>query len=207
MIEGPSFGGRYREDEVTWRQVRPGTARRVWLFLRWYRGPMVLLVFIAGVDSAVVVVSPLILRLIIGNGFLRRRESVVVVLALAVAGLALAGAGYVKSWYSEWMGESLVPGLRAGVFGHVLRQPVAFFARAQAGSLVSCVDDVCGTQRAVGVLMSQSLSVPLNLVPAAMFWLSWQLTLVVLAVIPLFVLPGKAAGKRVQRLLRQEMQL
>ena len=47
----------------------------------------------------------------------------------------------------------------------------------------------------------------LVLVLAAMFWLSWQLSLVALAVIPLFVLPGKAAGKRAQRLLRQEMQL
>ena len=47
----------------------------------------------------------------------------------------------------------------------------------------------------------------LVLVLAAMFWLSWQLSLIALAVIPLFVLPGKVAGKRSQRLLRQEMQL
>jgi ATP-binding cassette subfamily B protein len=211
MIEGPAFGGRYREDEVTWQQVRPGTARRVWPYLRRYRGPMVLLVFITAVNSAIVVVSPLILRLIIDDGILRHRENVVLALTLAVAGLALVGvsAEYVKSWYSEWIGESLVLELRASVFRHVLRQPLAFFTRAQTGSLVSRMDDINETQRAVGVLMSQSLSVPLNLVLvlAAMFWLSWQLSLVALAVIPLFVLPGKAAGKRVQRLLRQEMQL
>ncbi|MGH3197006.1 MAG: ABC transporter ATP-binding protein, partial [Streptosporangiaceae bacterium] len=212
MIEGPGFAVRYREDEVTRQQVRPGTARRVWPYLRRYRGPMVLLVFITAVDSAIVAVSPLILRLIIDDGILPHRQCVVVTLALAVAGLALvdAGAGYVKTRYSWWIGESLVLELRASVFRHVLRQPLAFFTRTQTGSLVSRMDgDINETGQAVGVLISESLSVLLNLplVLAAMFWLSWQLSLIALAVIPLFVLPGKVAGKRSQRLIRQEMQL
>jgi ATP-binding cassette, subfamily B, bacterial len=211
MISGPEFWFRYREDGVTRQQVRPGTARRVWPYLRRYRGPMLLLVFMTAVDSAIVVASPLILRLIIDDGIVRHRESVIVALALAVAGLALvdAGAGYVKGRYSEWIGESLVLELRASVFRHMLRQPLAFFTRAQTGSLVSRLDDINETQRLAGVLMSESVSVLLNLVLvlAAMFWLSWQLSLVALAVIPLFVLPGKVAGKRAQRLIRQEMQL
>jgi ATP-binding cassette, subfamily B, bacterial len=211
MIEGPAFWLRYRWDEASRQQVRPGTARRVWPYLRRYRGQMVLLVFLTAVDSAIVVVTPLILRLIIDDGILRHQESVVVTLALTLSGLALvdAGADYVKSWYSEWIGESLVLELRASVFRHLLRQPLAFFARAQTGSLVSRMDDINETQRVVGVLMSEALSVLLNLVLvlAAMFWLSWQLSLIALVVIPLFVLPGKVAGKRAQRLLRQEMQL
>ena len=211
MIEGPGVWLRYREDEVTRQQVRPGTARRVWPYLRRYRGPMVLLVFITAVDSAIVVVIPLILRLIIDDGILRHRESVVVTLALAIAGLALVdvSAEYVRSWYSDWIGASLVLELRASVFRHVLRQPLAFFTRAQTGSLVSRMDDIDETQRAVRLLTSESLSMLLNLVLvlAAMFWLSWQLSLIALVVIPLFVLPGKVAGKRAQRLLRQEMQL
>ena len=212
MIEAPGFWFRYREDEVTRQQVRPGTVRRIWPYLRRYRGAVVLLAFITAVDSAILVVSPLILRVIIDDGILRHRESVVVTLALAVAGLALvdAGARYVKSWYSEWIGESLVLELRTSVFRHILRQPLAFFTRTQTGSLVSRMDDdITEAQRVVGVLMSDSLSVLLNLVlvVAAMFWLSWQLSLVALAVIPLFVLPSKVAGKRAQRLFRQEMQL
>lgn len=211
MIEGPGVWWRFHEDEVTRQQVRPGTARRVWPYLRRYRGPMVLLVLITSVDSAIVVTIPLILRLIIDGGILRHRESVVVALALAVAGLALveAGAQHVSSRYSDWIGESLVLELRTSVFRHVLRQPLAFFTRTQTGSLVSRMEDINETQRAVGGLMSESLSVLLNLVVvlAAMFWLSWQLSLIALAVIPLFVLPGKVAGKRSQRLVRQEMQL
>ena len=72
---------------MTRQQVRPGTVRRVWPYLRRYRGQMVLLLGITAVDSAVVVVSTLILRLIIDDGILRHRESVVVTLALTVAGL------------------------------------------------------------------------------------------------------------------------
>jgi ATP-binding cassette, subfamily B, bacterial len=211
MISAPGLWLRYREDEVTRQQVRPGTARRVWPYLRGYRGPMVLLVFMTTVDSAIVVAIPLILRLIIDDGILRHRESVIVTLALAIAGLALmsVGAGYVRAWYSDWIGASLVLELRASVFRHILRQPLAFFTRAQTGSLVSRMDDINETQRAVRVLTSESLSVMLNLVLVltAMFWLSWQLSLIALAVIPLFVLPGKVAGKRSERLLRQEMQL
>ena len=210
MIEGPGVWWRFHEDEVTRQQVRPGTARRVWPYLRRYRGPMVLLVLITSVDSAIVVTIPLILRLIIDDGILRHRESVVVALALAVAGLALveAGAQHVSSRYSDWIGESLVLVLRTSVFRHVLRQPLAFFTRTQTGSPVSRMEDINETQRAVGGLMSESLSVLLNLVLvlAAMFWLSWQLSLIALAVIPLFVLPGTVAGKRSQ-LVRQEMQL
>jgi ATP-binding cassette subfamily B protein len=137
---------------------------------------------------------------------------VVVTLALIVAGLGLldAGANYVRSWYSAWIAENLVLELRASVFRHVLRQPLAFFTRTQTGALVSRMDgDISETQQAVGLLMSESVYVLLNLVLvlAAMFWLSWQLSLVALVVVPLFVLPGKVTGKRAQRLLRQEMQL
>jgi len=169
MISGPEFLIRYREDEVTRQQVRPGTARRVWPYLRRYRVQLVLLLGVTAVGSGIVVVSTLILRLIIDDGILRHQESVVVTLALAVAGLALVdvGAEWVKSWYSAWIGESLVLELRTRVFRHVLRQPLAFFTRTQTGSLVSRMEDVNETQRAVGTLMSESVSVLLNLVLGA----------------------------------------
>ncbi|HEX5303756.1 MAG TPA: hypothetical protein VFW50_42855 [Streptosporangiaceae bacterium] len=87
MIEGPGVWWRFHEDDVTRQQVRPGTARRVWPYLRRYRGPMVLLVLMTAVDSAIVVTIPLILRLLIDDGIQRHRESVVVGLAPAVAGV------------------------------------------------------------------------------------------------------------------------
>ena len=167
MISGPGFAIRHREDEVTRQQVRPGTARRVWPYLRRYRGRIVVLLGMTAVESAIVVVSTLILRLIIDDGILRHHESVVVTLALTVAGLAVvdAGAEYVRSWYSAWIAENLILELRASVFRHILRQPLAFFTRTQTGALVSRMDDINETQRAVGVLMSESLSVLLSHVP------------------------------------------
>ena len=138
MISGPGFLLRYRDDEVTRKQVRPGTVRRVWPYLRRYRGQMVLLLGITAVGSAIVVVSPLILRLIIDDGILQDRESVVVALALAVAGLGLldAGAEYVKSWYSAWIGRE--PG--AGAAGE--RVPAC--PAAAAGVLHPDADRVAG---------------------------------------------------------------
>src|ERR1700733_7624784 len=98
MISSPGFRFWYPEDEVARQQVRPGTVRRIWPYLRRYRGPMVLLVGVTAVNSAILGASPLILRLIIDDGILRPRESVVGTLALTVAGLALVGAaaGYVR---------------------------------------------------------------------------------------------------------------
>src|ERR1700691_4301252 len=127
MISGPGFVLRYREDEATRQQVRRGTVRRIWPYLRRYRGQMVLLLGITAVESAIMVVSTLILREIIDDGILQHRESVVVTLALTVAGLALvyAGAIYAQSWYSAWIGESLVLELRTSVFRHIQRQPLA----------------------------------------------------------------------------------
>jgi ATP-binding cassette, subfamily B, bacterial len=82
MISDPGFRFWSPEDEVTRQRVRPGTVRRIWPYLRPYRRSMVLLLGITAVDSAILVVSPLILRLIIDDGILRHRESVVVALAL-----------------------------------------------------------------------------------------------------------------------------
>jgi ATP-binding cassette, subfamily B, bacterial len=213
MISGPAFGVRYiRDDEVTRQQVKPGTVRRILPYAKRFRRPMLLLLFITAVDSSILVASPLLLRLIIDDGILRKKASVVVALALTVAGLALvdAAATYVKSWYSAWIGESLVMELRTNVFAHIQQQPLAFFTRTQTGSLVSRLNnDINGTQQAVGLLLHRSVSMLLNLVLvlAAMFWLSWQLSLIALAVIPLFIVPGKLIGKRAQRLTREGMEL
>jgi ATP-binding cassette subfamily B protein len=213
MIPGPVIGMRYiRDDDITRQMIRPGTFRRILPYARRYRGALAILLLIAAVDSAILVITPLLLRDIIDDGIIRHREGLVVVLSLTVAGLALADAAvtYTKAWYSTWIGQSLVLELRTSVYRHLQRQPLAFFTRTQTGSLVSRLSsDINGTQQAVGLLLHRSVSVLLSLVMtlAVMFYLSWQLSLVALAVIPLFVLPGKLIGKRSQRLTREEMQL
>ena len=213
MIPGPVIGMRYiRDDEITRQMIRPGIFRRILPYARRYRGALAVLLLIAAVDSAILAITPLLLRAIIDDGIIRRREGLVVALSLTVAGLALADTAvtYTKAWYSIWIGQSLVLELRTSVFRHLQRQPLAFFTRTQTGSLVSRLNnDINGTQQAVGLLLHRSVSVLLSLVMVltVMFYLSWQLSLVALAVIPLFVLPGKLIGRRSQRLTREGMQL
>ena len=213
MIPGPVMGMRYlRDDDITRQMIRPGTFRRILPYAGRYRGALTVLLLIATVDSAILAITPLLLRDIIDDGITQHREGLVVALSLTVAGLALADAvvTYTKAWYSIWIGQSLVLELRTSVFRHLQRQPLAFFTRTQTGSLVSRLNnDIDGTQQAVGLLLHRSVSVLLSLVMvlAAMFYLSWQLSLVALAVIPLFLLPGRLIGKRSQRLTREGMQL
>jgi hypothetical protein len=111
MIEGPGIWWRFHEDEVTRQQVRPGTARRVWPYLRRYRGPMVLLVLMAAVDSAIVVTIPLIPRLLIDGGILRHRGE-----RGRCAGAGRRGAG---------AGGGLCAARRRAVFGLDRRKPGA----------------------------------------------------------------------------------
>jgi ATP-binding cassette subfamily B protein len=149
--------------------------------------------------------------MIIDDGILPRRISVLIALALTTAALAVVDllARYVQIWCSARVGQGLIFTLRTQVFRHVQQQPLAFFTRSQTGSLVSRLNtDVIGAQAAVTTLLTQAVSMALTLilVLATMFYLSWQITVIALLVMPLFVFSGKLTGKRLQRLARQQMQ-
>jgi ATP-binding cassette subfamily B protein len=211
MMGGPGLRLRLGE-EITRQQVTPGTLRRIFPYARRYRWALVVLLLATAVDSAVTVGNPLLLGMIIDNGILPHRLRVLIELAIAVAGLAVvdALANYIQTWCSARVGQGLVFGLRTQVFKHVQQQPLAFFTRSQTGSLVSRLNnDVIGAQQAITTLLMQVVSTVLTLilVLVAMFYLSWQITVITLVVIPLFVVPGKLIGKRLQRLSRQQMQL
>lgn len=121
-----------------------------------------------------------------------------------------AAAVYAQTWYSGRVGEGLTYDLRTQVFRHVQQQPLAFFTRAQTGSLVSRLNlDVIGAQQAVTSLLSQTVSTVLTLAFSltVMFYLSWQITATVLVLVPVVLVPGRLIGKRLQRLTRQQMQL
>jgi ATP-binding cassette, subfamily B, bacterial len=173
---------------------------------------MTILLLVTALDSVIAVANPLLLRLIIDNGVQRHHLAVVVELSAAIAGLAVldALATYAQTLYSARIGQGVVHDLRTKVFRHVQQQPLAFFTRTQTGSLVSRLNtDVIGAQQAVTSLLSQTISTLLTLilVVAAMFYLSWQVSLITLAAVPLFAFPGRIVGKRLQRLARQQMQL
>jgi ATP-binding cassette subfamily B protein len=197
---------------VTRQQVKPGTFRRILPYTRPYRWLLLLLLTATAVDAVITVANPLILGMIIDDGILPHRLKIVIGLSSAIAGLGLvdALAIYIQARCSAQVGQGLVFNLRTQVFKHVQQQSVAFFTRSQTGSLVSRLNtDVIGAQQAVTSLLSQTVSTILTLILVliAMFYLSWQISIVSLVLIPCFIFCGKLIGKRLQRLAREQMQL
>jgi ATP-binding cassette subfamily B protein len=200
-----------RDSSVTRQQLKPGTVRRVASYARPYRGDLIVFMIATALDAVVTVAVPLLLGLIV-NKIQAKDTRAVVVIAGAVAGIALFDAflSIAQRWYSARIGEGLIYDLRTEVFRHVQQQPIAFFTRAQTGSLVSRLNsDVIGAQQAITSTLSGVVSniLSLILVLAAMFYLSPVVTLAALVLIPVFILPARALGRRMQRLTRESMQL
>jgi ATP-binding cassette, subfamily B, bacterial len=204
-----SFG---HDPKVTRQKLKPGTVRRIAAYARPYRLDLTLFLIATVLDALIIVVNPLLLRTIIDKGILGRREALVIGIAAGVAAVALFDSflGVAIRWYSARIGQGLIFDLRTQVFDHVQRQPIAFFIRAQTGSLVSRLNsDVVGAQQAIISTMSSVVSNVLSasVILVAMFYLSWQISLITLALIPLFLLPARRVGRRLQRLTRESMQL
>jgi ATP-binding cassette, subfamily B, bacterial len=200
------------DPSITKQKLKPGTVRRIAAYARPYRVHLAVFLLATSVDAVITVVNPLLLRQIIDHGILPRNDRVVVLIAVAVAAVAIFDAllGFVIRWFSARIGEGLIYDLRTQVFDHVQRQPVAFFTRAQTGSLVSRLDgDVVGAQQAITSTLSGVISNLLSLVVLliTLFYLSWQVSVIALALIPVFILPARLVGRRMQRLTRESMQL
>ncbi len=200
------------DPSITKQKLKPGTVRRIAAYARPYRVHLAVFLLATCVDAVITVVNPLLLRQVIDHGILARNDRVVVLIAVAVGAVAIFDAflGFVIRWFSARIGEGLIYDLRTQVFDHVQRQPIAFFTRAQTGSLVSRLDgDVVGAQQAITSTLSGVISNLLSLVVIliTLFYLSWLVSLIALAMVPLFILPARLVGRRMQRLTRESMQL
>src|SRR5579859_4071272 len=209
---GHPFMGFRMDSGITKQKLKPGTVRRIAGYARPYRVILAVFLLATVVDALITVVNPLLLREIIDHGILGRNDRLVIEIAVAVAAVAIfdAALGFAIRYFSSRIGESLIYDLRTQVFDHVQRQPLAFFTRAQTGSLVSRLDgDVIGAQAAIVGVLSSVLSNVLSLVVvlATLFYLSWFVSLVGLVMIPLFIFPARRLGRRMQRLSRESMQL
>ena len=175
------------DPSITKQKLKPGTVKRIVAYARPYRWHLAAFLLATAVDAVITVAS-------------------------IVAGVAIfdAGLGFVIRWFSARIGEGLIYDLRTQVFDHVQKQPVAFFTRAQTGSLVSRLDgDVVGAQQAITSTLSGVVSNILSLIVilVTLFYLSWLVSVIALAMIPLFILPARLVGRRMQRLTRESMQL
>jgi ATP-binding cassette subfamily B protein len=202
----------YRDSSVTRQRLQRGTVRRILTYARPYRLDLAIFLGMTALAAVATVAVPLLLKTIIDNGILAGNTGVVIGVAAIVAGLALASAllSIGQRWYSARVGEGLIYDLRTQVFRHVQQQPIAFFTRAQTGSLVSRLNsDVIGAQQALTSTLSSVVSnaLTLILVLIAMLSLSWLVTVIALVLLPMFVIPARLVGRRLQRLTRESMQL
>ena len=201
-----------RDSSVKDQTLADGTTKRVMSYARPYRGRIAAFLVLVVIDAVLVVATPLILKSLVDDGVVPGDRQVVVRLAVLVAGLALLTAivALAERWLSSRIGEGLIYDLRTQVFGHVLRQPIAFFTRAQTGALVSRLgQDVIGAQQAFTSVLSNTVSnaISLVLILVAMASLSWQLTLGAVLLVPLFLVPAKLMGRRLADLSHQQMGL
>ncbi|MGJ3507232.1 ABC transporter ATP-binding protein [Enemella sp. A6] len=202
MGKGQDIGD-FRPDRAIWRRVLG--------YAKPYRATIVLFVTMVVLGAALSVAPPLLFKEIIDRGVLGGDKQIVVMLALVVAGLAIASAvsSLIERWCSSRIGEGLIYDLRTQVFDHVSSMPVAFFTRAQTGKLVSRLNnDVIGAQQAFTSTLSNVVSnvIRLVLVAGAMIVLSWQLTLASVVLLPIFFIPARIMGRKLAGLTRRQMQ-
>ncbi len=194
------------------RPLPPGIVRRIARFAKPYRRTLVLFLVVVVLAAVVGAVNPLVFRAIIDRGILRHRSGLVIELAVVVGALAVASAGFNlwQRWVSAKVGEGLIFDMRTKVFAHIEEMPIAFFTRTQTGALISRLNnDVIGAQQAftntLSSVVGNVIGVAITLV--AMFVLSWQITLLALVMLPIFLLPARWVGRRLAEITRESYNL
>ena len=195
---------------VVHNRIERGTVRRVLGFARPHRRLIAVFVALTVIDAGLVVVSPLLAKHIVDDGIVGGDRGLVVLLALAMAATALVSAtlSVGEGWLSSRIGEGLIYDLRTKVFGHVQRQSLAFFTRTQTGALVSRLNnDVIGAQRAFTSTLSSTVASTISVVVVgvAMLALSWQVTLLCLAIFPILLIVSRWVSGRLAGLTREQM--
>jgi ATP-binding cassette, subfamily B, bacterial len=184
----------------------------VWSFARPYRRRVLAYLATIAAGSVAGLAAPLVLRSLLNDAIPNGDRRLVNVLAVLLVAAALAEGllSLAGRWLSASVGEGLIYDLRTALYDHVQRMPVAFFTNSQTGTLISRLNnDVVGAQSAVtgtlGTVAANTVTFASTF--ALMIVLEWRLTLLSLAILPLFVVPSKRVGRRLQDLTRRSMQL
>jgi ATP-binding cassette subfamily B protein len=207
-----SFRSLTSDQSVKDKKLKKGTVSRIFKYAIPYKLFLIFFLATVVVDALLVVTSPLLLKRLIDNGVIPQDPSVVTRMAVLVGLVALLDAIFslIGRWFSSRIGEGLIYDLRTEVFSHVQQQSLAFFTRTQTGALISRLNsDVIGAQQAFTSTLSGLLSnlLTLILVVGAMLTLSWQITLLSLILLPIFLLPTKWVGKKLANLTRESFGL
>jgi ATP-binding cassette, subfamily B, bacterial len=197
-------------DAIKGKHVQRDSLRRAWQFALPYRGTIAWFLAAILVSALIALVPPFAFRAILDDAIPDKNRRLITILAIVVVVAALADAGLaiVQRWCSSRIGEGLIYDLRVALFAKVQRMPIAFFTRTQTGALISRLNnDVVGAQTAVTSTLGSVVSnvVVLLTTLAAMIALEWRLTLLALIVLPLFIVPARRVGRRLQVISREQM--
>ncbi|MBR8740228.1 ABC transporter ATP-binding protein [Nocardiopsis sp. MG754419] len=211
MMSGrPSYRALVNDGSARGQRLPPGIIRRILSYARPHWRSILLFLLVTSIGAGVVVANPLLLRAIIDQGIIPGDTSVVVWLAVAAGGLAVLEGVITMAgrWLSSRIGEGVIYLLRTQVFGHVQRMSISFFTRTQTGSLISRLNtDVIGAQRAITSVLQSVVSNLISVVAVliTMLALSWEVTLLALVLVPLFIVPAKLLGRKLANISREAM--
>ena len=207
-----SFRSLTADSSVKDQKLKAGTVKRIASYAVAYKSALIFFLITVVIDAVLVITSPLLLKRLIDDGVIPGNPGLVTRLALLVGLIAILDAIFsmIGRWFSARIGENLIFDLRTQVFSHVQRQSIAFFTRTQTGALISRINsDVIGAQQAFTTTLAGLVSnvLTLILVVGALLTLSWQITLLALSLLPLFLFPTKWVGRKLQGLTRESFNL
>jgi ATP-binding cassette subfamily B protein len=197
-----------KDPSVLQHRVKKGTARRMMTFAVPYKKILAVFLPVVILDAVISAINPLILRALIDNGIEQHDADLVIGLACFAGGLALFDAvlSLTERRISAVIGEGLIFDMRSKVFRHIQSMPLAFFTRTQTGALISRLNnDVLGAQQAFTDLLSNVVGnlVTVLIVLGTMFYLSWQITLAALILLPVFLIPARIVGRHLGSLTKE----
>ena len=204
-----AYQGFTKDKSVKKTTLADGTIKRVLTYATEFKTYIATYLTLLVIDSLLVIAQPLLFKEIVDVAIPNKDSRMVTLMALGIALTAILGAalGLLSRRMQSTIGEGLIFNMRTQVFDHVQQQSIAFFTRAQTGALISRLNsDVMGAQRAftstLGGVVGNVIS--LVIVAATMFVLSWQITVASLLLLPLFMIPARWMGTRLQQLTRQQ---
>ena len=192
------YGG--KSQSVSW-----STVGRIFTFARRHRARMVAYVLLSALAALLGVITPILSGRVVNAITDGGPVSTIVRLAVAMGVIALldAALSLINRWFSAQVGEGLIFDLRTAVFDHVQTMPVAFFNRTRTGALISRLStDVMGAQRAFANTLPSVASnlVALVLTLGVMFAYSWQVTVLSLVLLPIYLLPARLLASKLAKL-------
>lgn len=197
-----------RGAELADYKISRSTIRRIALFGRPHLKLIIAFVIVSVIIATMAVATPVLAGRVVDAIVTQESERTVIILALAIGGIAIveAALGLLARWLSSRIGEGLIYDLRTQLYEHVQNQPIAFFMRTRTGALVSRLNnDVLGAQRAFASTLSGVISniVMLLLTLGVMVSISWQITVLSLLLLPVFLIPAQRMGGVIGRYQRE----